>query len=506
MKKLNKNIIFYVIFFIFCLALSTIQDKLDFDLFSRLIMGKHVIQTGYVMYNDIVSYTPCHMWIDHEWLSSSILYLVLTIFGPVGLTCLKALLIFLSIALINFNIINKNKTYDYKILYTLIITAFFFHFETFGSLRCQTFTYIFYPILIYLLEKQRQNENSKAIWFIPLLSVVWLNFHGASMYAFGIIFLYGISQILNKQPFKKYFIVLILNALVYFINPWGVDLISFLFTAISTDRQYIGEWQWSYEYFQFISVFVIYIYGFIKQRMNNVKFDYTKLLILLATFLVALRYIKFNPMFMITCAIFVYEDFKILLDDINKFLKNKLYILNYLILAFMVGFSIFAFTKYDIKTNYYKNSIQNYPIKPLSFLNNNHIEGKVFAPYYSGAFIAYKNYPKMKIYMDGRQEQVYTYDIFRKQMEFLFLKSYDAIKVLQEYEPDIILIDRAWMANEYLYKYQNYFKLAYEDDKYLIYLGPNAQKFGYHMNKENENYNIENFFKTQIDFKRKKRG
>ena len=71
-----KSILFFVLLFALLYGLSNYYNGVDFDLWARLIQGKHVVQTGSVMYNDLVSYIPTHTWFDPEWLSSAIIYLI----------------------------------------------------------------------------------------------------------------------------------------------------------------------------------------------------------------------------------------------------------------------------------------------------------------------------------------------------------------------------------------------------------------------------------------------
>lgn len=511
MTKKIDNIFFYILLFVLCFAFCIQTNVVDVDLFSRLIQGKHVVQTGSVMYQDIVSFAKTHTWYDHEWLSSAIFYLVLEKLHPLGLTIFKCFLCFMVFVLVDLNIIVKTKktNYSYRYLYIFIFCLFMHHMKLFAYLRSQDFTFIFYPLLILLLEYTRNKQNSKLFYIIPFFMLLWFNMHGGSMYSLGIIFLYGAGEFLNKKPYKKYFLILIPSILVYFINPWGVDFVNFLFNSIGVDRRWVGEWQTPLSMkpelvviylVQLVSICFIYLFGLIKNKFRNL--DYTKVLVCFASLVLALRYIKFNPMFFITVFIFLYEDFKTIVDFFVKNIKIKLAIKYSAIIAAII-FSINIFSNNSILNSWYYQSADEFPIRPMQFLIDNDIKGRILAPYYLSGFIAYKNYPDYIIYMDGRQEQVYDYETFDKEMRFLFFSDESAFRILNEDKPEIILIENYWHVNGYLLYDQDYYKRVYQDEKYSIYLVPDKQLFSYQRKNETPYYTRESFFDTKIDFSKK---
>ena len=333
---LNKKmlcIFFYIALIVLCLACSVKGDIIDVDFWSRLIMGKHVVETGSVMYHDIISYTPTHIWYDHEWISSALFYFVTEHFGAFGLTILKCLINTITICLIFLVIQYKQNSIDikYKHIYLLLVVVLLSQVAFFKTLRCQNFSFLFYPVLFLILEYTRRNYKSKLILLTPFLMLLWLNIHGASMYAMGIIFLYGLGEALNRKPCLKYFLILIPCALVYFINPWGADFVNFMIGAIHTNREWINEWKSPFSiylaksliYFPLIIFGIFcYIYAAFKRKENFKTLDWTKFLVLLATMILALKYMKFNVLFLISAFIFIYEDFLIVVSDI-EFLINK---------------------------------------------------------------------------------------------------------------------------------------------------------------------------------------
>ena len=70
--KNGFKILFFITLILWAFALAYPINP-DYDLWTRLIVGNHFLANGKVMMNDIFSYSPTHIWLDHEWGSGVIL-------------------------------------------------------------------------------------------------------------------------------------------------------------------------------------------------------------------------------------------------------------------------------------------------------------------------------------------------------------------------------------------------------------------------------------------------
>jgi len=132
-----------------------------------------------------------------------------------------------------------------------------------------------------------------------------------------------------------------------------------------------------------------------------------------------------------------------------------------------------------------------------------YIKGKIFSGFYNGSFIGYRYYPDLKIYMDGREEQVYSNEIFDDQMFFLnWLGDYPQAAI-EKHPPDIFLIEAEWPANKYLMHNDKY-KHIYNDFGYNIYVKKEMAKFNYKQPSAPLEYLFENIFKTNHNYSKKK--
>ena len=70
----------FILLALFSLLLACLLDNYDYDLYARLIVGEHFFKTGWIAYEDFLSYTPTHLWFDHEWGASVIFYAFFKLF------------------------------------------------------------------------------------------------------------------------------------------------------------------------------------------------------------------------------------------------------------------------------------------------------------------------------------------------------------------------------------------------------------------------------------------
>ena len=161
------------------------------------------------------------------------------------------------------------------------------------------------------------------------------------------------------------------------------------------------------------------------------------------------------------------------------------------------------------KNVFFEKTLKGVPVGALQFLKENKLEGNIFAPFHISGLIAYRYYPNLKIYMDGRQEQVYPYEIFEREMNFLDLKTLDSYKILEQYKTDIVLIEKEREACEVLKSEQKYFKPVLENEGYILFLSPELYRklryTDYKKQKLNKfgDFTPQNFFDTRLKFTQK---
>lgn len=424
------EIIFFITLLLYIFIVAGCIDYVDYDFFARLIVGKTYFQTGDILKYDFLSYSKTHPWYDHEWGASLFFYLIQDHFGDLGLLIFKVVCLgitfffFLSLIKLRRKVLTPDKEFP--------IFNFLFFFimlqpvaNLIFSLRCHHFTFMFFAIWLYVLEKARLEKNYKILWALPLLMIPWSNIHGGCFMGLGITGLYIIGAILEKRAFLPYIYTFIASFLAMFINPYGIDYVKFLVEATTMTRPNIVEWQPPFgKFFIFklikfkivlLGFMILSVYRFIKtiKQSNENKFinkikeiwtnmDKTKCVLIFVMFLLTLKSMRFITYFIFVLIPFCYDDFYLIFNkqmpkQINKMKEMVIFWL--LLIIFMLNIAVKDFK--------YGNWHTIFPLTEIEYLIENEIKGNVFVPFETGSYTAYKLYPNNFILHDGRYEEVY---------------------------------------------------------------------------------------------------
>ncbi len=472
---------FYTLLFLFSLLLACLCKDYDYDLYARLIVGEHFFNTGWISYQDFLSYTPTHIWYDHEWGSSVVFYTFLKLFGNFGLILLQALTIFFT----TFFIIKTQKLqkhpYPTSLAFIVGFMLLYAH-QNPSIVRCHMFSFMFFAMFLYFLEKTRL-KGSNILWLVPILTIVWNNLHGGVVAGLGIIFIYMIGAILSQKHWKKYFLVLTVSTPLLIINPYGYNYIEFLFTANTMNRKYITEW-WGvfiqkhvFYYYPmfFVGIFTVFL-SFLK-FLSKKRIDLTKVLALLVVSYQGFIHVKLLSLTLIVVSALFYNDIIHLLNKNTQRQINKI--------ATIVLFTLVLFIPFT-RPSIARTDFTKYPVKEVEFLKINKIKGNILTHFALGSYVSYKLYPQNLIYMDGRYEEVYN------NKEFNALRDYELINpnwddILELYPTEILMPE----INSNIYKHlkmQKTWEEVYSGDLCGVFLRKNRKtnkKFLYPKNDEN---------------------
>ena len=524
LKRYAYPIFFQVTLLLLVVISIALQNNIDFDLWGRLINGRHVVEVGTPCFNDILSYIPRHTWYDPEWLTGALMYLVQSNFGLHGLNVLNFITGYLIILSLFFAIKNiyKNVASPYFILFYLSVILVLSDI-IFGVLRCQVVTYILISIWILMLETIRKGNN-KLLFLLPLIMLFWLNTHGGCIAGVGILILYIIGEALNKKPWKKYLIALIPTCLVFLVNPWGFEYIEFMINSAFIDRTGIAEWGSLFKslregdfYFYVFFIVVLLASYLTKLKIENKNWqdiDKTKLLNILILIYLSFSHVKHIPLLLIIVGILTYGDlvfcvellWQKLIKKFNFFANKKtililtfrclIYLALYLHILLKLILSPFDFI---VK----RNIPDFYPIQIVNFLQVNQIKGTLFAEFGVSSFFGYKLYPNIKIMYDGREEQVYPPEMLQDVNDVLLWRGKNPLHIIQKYKPDILILTQGEEYAKHIEKFKGY-QLIYFSFPFHIYTKKELVKKDYDFSSVDTDYFIDNIFFTNIDFKHKK--
>ncbi|RAI16154.1 MAG: hypothetical protein DKM22_00055 [Candidatus Melainabacteria bacterium] len=500
-----KPLLFYLTFFIFVFAFCLSASNYDYDLWARLIVGKHFFQTLSVMKTDIVSYIPTDVWYDHEWGSGVVFYFFQHLFSYKGLLFLQVSMICAIYFLISKTILLRNpKSSPYNILF-YICSYFAIIQVTSQPVRCQLFSFLFFTVFIYIFEYSRKNDKSKLLWLLPLLMIIWNNLHGGCVSGLGLFVFYIVGEFLNKRPIKHYVLPFLFSIFVLLINPWGVNYLKYLLSAVTMPRPDIIEWHDLFNplfvnrYLEFklfaLIVFSTGVFNFIK-TFKKEKIDAVKYILIFATLYLAIKHVKHIPFAVIVLSIFLYDDFYAVFNLITGevFFKRCWAVLkNIVIYSLILTYLIFAapFNNIEPFLNWDK-----YPIRIVEFIRINNLKGNILTSFGQGSFVSYKLYPHNKIYMDGRYEELYFKEDFDNLQNFLMVKN-DWQALMKKYPPDMMILEKDLPVCKILLIDPNW-NVAFDDNNFYLFLKTNPKNLI--ESSRNLLYYRKHLFDTDINF------
>jgi hypothetical protein len=521
--KNSEKILFFTAIFIFMYALCLMNNYVDRDLWHRLAVGEIFWQIGTVLKHDIFAYTPVkYLWVDHEWGSGVIFYSLAKLSGDFGLMMLKIISFFTVFMLIYLvNNYKKSKEDDkFKIFFYIIsVLAVFIGFQS--SVRSQIFTYLFFTLFIFLLEKIRNDKdnsirhNLKTIFIFPLIMLLWTNLHGGFVAGLGLIGIYIAGEFLNKKNPLIYIAIFLLSLSMTLINPYGINFIEYMFTAATMPRPYIIEWKplnlfenfWSHLGFKLL--LIIIFFGWLHKLISKIKsIDWTELFLLLITLYLSLKHQRHVVFFAIAASIFGYQYFynasifctNFVKKVLQKILSYKyLRLLSFAFQSFIYTF-IITFGIYIILLNpmIIKIKPADYPANAVEFIKINKLNGNLLVPFNWGSYALWKLYPQCRVSIDSRYEETYSDSFYKEMMDFNFSNSgWD--NVLKKYHADIILIPGDSKIYKKIYVLKNW-KLIYYDKYSAVFINKTTSNKRWKNPEKNINYSKNKYIVPVRDY------
>ena len=545
-NKINK-IIFFIALFLLSFMFSITKNTADLDLWHRMAVGKIFSQLGNVVYHDIFTYFPSKpMWVDHEWLSGVIFYNLGIFFGDYGILFLKVLILFSILVLIYKTNQLIYPEPDKQRISWYFVTLVGVLLGIAATLRCQVFTYLFFTLWIYVLERVRRGEN-RLIWIFPVTTIIWANMHAGFFAGFGLLIFYAAGELLNRKNPWKYIGILALCLPVTLINPYGIEYWHYLKEAITMPRPFITEWESLKPFesfykvigtkmqlvllipaliYQLIINFCLYLMAWKDSKWQSqgrlkkigstfMKFfrsvDWVEIIALSVTLYLGIKHLRHIVFFSIVAGIFGYKYFVIFADAIFSKIKDKIYSLIPEGKHDVVCFAKFALT-YSFIINVclimitgtsHAINLSFYPTKAVEFIKLNKLEGNLLVPFNWGSYAMWKLYPQNLISIDGRYEETYKNEAYMDVSTITFYnKKCDRTKwkeTFYKYHHDILLINKENEVHKDFRKLKEW-KPIYEDKKAVVFVPSSTLARKWLQPNKDEKYYIKTKYENNINF------
>ena len=320
---------------------------------------------------------------------------------------------------------------------------------------------------IYILFDNYNKKDSKVIYLLPVISLIWANVHGGSSnlsYLLCLLFfICGLfefrfkkieSNRISKNQLYKYLIVFVLSIITICINIHGIKMLSYPYLNMmdKTMLNNINEWApinlniTSHYMYLFVVVFMFFIMMISDKKLRFIDF----MLFGLCVFL-GFKSIRF---WAYTYIIMNY----VIFDYINKRKIDKYTNIIILFLSFtFIGMFICNINSINKQVTEHVLSSEVIEIikkdKPKRLFNMYDYGGELI-------------YNDIDVFVDGRADLYSKYN-YKDYLNISSLKD-DYIKLIDKYNFDYFLVDKKYPINTYL-KYNDKYEIIYKDKKVLLY-------------------------------------
>jgi hypothetical protein len=490
-----KSINFWIkigIFFVFSsFALAILATNFaDLDLWGYLSFGRLFWHSKNFPYQDVFAYVPTlNPWVYHEWLTGVLFYPIYQALGAPGLQVLKYSLGLTTMGLVYLTARRRGAHPLAAALFTTLIFTMA-RVGYISVLRAQVFTYFFFAVSLYALERARLSLRWHYLYLLPVIQLPWCNLHGGFLAGLGLIAIYAMGEFLARRPYRPYLGIFLLSLLVTLINPYGVHYWEYLARAVTMPRPYITEWASVWQSYQagytnaapliYLSVLCFMgLWGMWQSRWREV----TASLALAITLFLAWRHCRHLPLFLILAGAYLPVCFQVNVNYLQSLPKLKRLWRQtnpkITVLAALVGLTILNFTLFinnnpftltlpDTSSNERMHYSLYYPVSAVNFINKQHLSGKILTEFGWGEYLIWELYPKCLVAFDGRYETVYPLEFSKRYVEFYYARP-KWKNFLEDYSPDLILLDKKSKVTK-LIKKESQWRPIYSDSGCVLFM------------------------------------
>ena len=471
--------------------LMSFEPITDNDWFWHYVIGHYIDVNKVIPKEALFVWHGPYEWTSHEWLTEFIMY---------KLTPLGCLLIMLLIFLLLYILMAKSlrvkfkKLFDFKLLYLLLMTVFF---KVTGP-RPYIISLLFMAYLVYILFSYIDDEKKfkKLIFTIPILQILWVNFHGGSS-SLPYIFIIGIlmchiflkifkfkedrwsSSFLNKSQVKTLLIVLGLTLIASCLNPFGYKMLLYPFSNMADTSMLDNIEEWAspdFHGYLGLYIFIVIALPVFNLILTKSKMKFHEIAFQLLLFYMCLKSQRFIGMYGIYSMwtlgkyFFVTDNmYEVLSKPFEKIRKVITVLFICLLVAALgvVGYKQLSTIKnVGIIDNdgYYSDKA----VKVIGELKPK----RMFNDFGGGGYLLYKLddlglLDDVKIFSYGLGD-VFSQEILPESLDIGELRG-DTRKLLDKYDFDVILTYKANQLHYYLDETEDY-ELYYSDDMCYIYV------------------------------------
>lgn len=394
--------------------------EVDPDLWGHLFFGREIVRSGALPPSNGYSYTsPEHVWINHEWFSEVVFYVIFNFFGSPGLILLKVIF---GSALVWILDLSLRRRVSSPAVRTLTLVWIMAILSPGFNVRPQLFTYLFFGLLLFLFYRYENGKKLSLLW-IPLIMLLWVNLHGgfvAGLGALAVFSLWAVTRALKEDPIKtiaaSVMAPLGLSVIFLILNPYGLDLLSFLAADLLIDRP-ITEWQpvplWDLSLLEFKLAALLVLFVIFRRGL----FSHWEIPLATLSAFFAIRYQRHTPLFAIAAAPLLAEALQKAASLVQRQVREWMLACLFFALSLYPAYSI-GKVHLEHRLRLIVNPLE-YPTQVADFIKRNGIQGNMAVPFDWGEYLIWKLYPEVRVSIDGRYTTAYPKSVIEDHWEWM---------------------------------------------------------------------------------------
>lgn len=439
----------------------------DIDIWHQMALIRESVRVGQLLGADPFAYTPTiKPWIDHEWGAGAIAYFSTLWLGGRSVLILKFLLAAGTFAAC-WRCATKLGA-DFRIVSLCAPLAMFLaYLGFFATIRAQVYSFLFTAVMVLLWQEDRRSRAFLVVWL--LVFVLWVNLHGGFVVGIGLTALYCVERALRGEQYRAWLIALLAMILEIFVTPYGASYFGYLRRALWMARPYAPEWRPVWDLgpvwvICFLLTLVVVIYAVVSVGVRKIA----GILPLAAAACEATLHRKLLPVYAIVwlCYAPSYLQQTPLGRWLLQFTERRR---RFLITAWSTLATVCIVTAVREKPWELRLPQPIYPVGAAEYLSQQGFQGNLMVPFRVGAYVSWKLYPKLKVSLDGRYEEVYPDEVMRRVFDFYEAKA-DWRATLEAYPTDGVLAPRASPVCDRMR--ETGWTAAYQDQDFVLYTRP----------------------------------
>ena len=451
----------------------------DPDLWGHIKFGETVWQAGKVAVPDPFSYlTAGRLWLNHEWLSEVVFYLVFAATGPAGLIAMKAGLGLVLMGVLYWHLCNQGLNALRASF--LVVAVVHFFLMSLVTVRTLIFSYPLF-LLSLLLIHEMTRRRPRWIWTVPPLFALWANLHPGFIAGLGIMGIWATVEIwarhlTDRRPviaghhlgIREILLLLVACGLATLLNPYGPTLWGFLQQTAFGPRPDISEWQpmvlvtrYGLAYAAFVA---LALWGIIYSRRQRRA---SLMAVLVVTALLPLVALRHAPLAALAIAVLAGEHIGDAWDRWTSTRSGSTPPRHFSSIWFPAA-ALGGVLLLGTGALPHFSCIRitpgiggSYPARAVGLIKQSGVGGNLAIDFDWGEYALYHLSPAVRVSVDGRRETMYSPEIYKENLAFKYGEGdWDAL--LRKHETHMALV-RTGFPTFNLLKLEPGWRLVYQD-------------------------------------------